>query len=116
MTAREALEELTRAAELDPQDGEGVHLHARILCALGRYDEAIAVQKQSTAINPFEHPGAMAEIYMCTRQFDAAMSDGQMRLKDFPEAADILDELADSYHWKGMDNEAVELLARKIRP
>ena len=110
----QALKELTRATELDPQDAENFHLRAKVLCALGRYDEAIAVQKQSTAINPFEHPGAMAEIYRCTRQFDAAISDGEMRLKDSPVAADILKQLADSYHWKGMDNEAVELLARKI--
>jgi TolB-like protein/DNA-binding winged helix-turn-helix (wHTH) protein len=110
----EALHELTRATELDSQDGEGFHLHARILCALGRNDEAIAVQKQSTAINPFEHPGAMAEVYMCTRHFDAAITDGEMRLKDFPVAPDILKELADAYHWKGMDKEAVEVLARQI--
>jgi TolB-like protein/DNA-binding winged helix-turn-helix (wHTH) protein len=110
----QALNELTRATELNSQDGEDFHLHARVLCALGRYDEAIAVQKQSTAINPFEHPGAMAEIYRCTRQFDAAISDGEMRLKDFPVAADILKQLADGYHWKGMDKEAVEMLARQI--
>jgi TolB-like protein/DNA-binding winged helix-turn-helix (wHTH) protein len=110
----QALKELTRATELDPHDSEGFHLHAKVLCALGRYDEAISVQKQSTAINPIEHPGAMAEIYMCTRQFDAAISDGEMRLKDFPVAEDILGELADGYHWKGMDNEAVEMLARQI--
>jgi TolB-like protein len=110
----QALNELTRATELDSQDGENFHLRARVLCALGRYDEAIAVQKQSTAINPFEHPGAMAEIYICTRQFDAAISDGEMRLKDFPVAADILEQLAAGYHWKGMDKEAVELLARRI--
>jgi TolB-like protein/DNA-binding winged helix-turn-helix (wHTH) protein len=110
----QALNELTRATELDPRDGEGFHLHAKVLCALGRYDEAIAVQKQSTAINPFEHPGAMAEIYTCTRQFDAAISDGEMRLKDFPVATDILEQLADGYHWKGMDKEAVEMLVREI--
>jgi hypothetical protein len=56
----------------------------------------------------------MAEIYMCTRQFDAATSDGEMRLKDFPVAPDILELLAESYHWKGMDKEAVEMLARQI--
>jgi TolB-like protein/DNA-binding winged helix-turn-helix (wHTH) protein len=110
----QALKELTRATELNSQDSEDFHLHAKVLCALGRYDEAIAMQKQSTAINPFEHPGAMAEIYMCTRQFDAAISDGEMRLKDFPAAADILGPLADGYHWKGMDKEAVEMLARHI--
>jgi TolB-like protein/DNA-binding winged helix-turn-helix (wHTH) protein len=110
----QALKELTRATELNSQDGEDFHLHARVLCALGRNDEAIAVQKQSTAINPFEHPGAMAEIYMCTRQFDAAISDGEMRLKDFPVAPDILKQLADGYHWKGMDKEGVATLARQI--
>ena len=72
------------------------------------------MQKQSTAINPFEHPGAMAEIYLCTRRVDAAISDGEMRLGDFPVAADILKELADGYHWKGMDKDAVDMLVRHI--
>jgi TolB-like protein/DNA-binding winged helix-turn-helix (wHTH) protein len=110
----QALYQLTRATELNSHDSEDFHLHARILCAQGRYDEAIAMQKQSTAINPIEHPGAMAEIYICTRQFDAAIKDGEMRLKDFPAAADILEGLANSYHWKGMDEEAVDMLARRI--
>jgi hypothetical protein len=56
----------------------------------------------------------MAEIYLCTRQFDAAISDGEMRLKDFPMAWDILGPLAEGYHWKGMDKEAVEMRARQI--
>ena len=110
----QALKELARATELDPHDSENFHLRAKVLCALGRYDEAIAVQKQSTAINPFEYPGGMALLYTCTRQFDAAIRDGEMRLKDLPADSDILEILADSYHWKGMDKEAVEMLARQI--
>jgi tetratricopeptide (TPR) repeat protein len=56
----------------------------------------------------------MAEVYLCTRQFGAAISDGEMRLKNFPVAADILEQLAEGYHWKGMDKEAVEMLARQL--
>ena len=110
----EALKEITRATELNPQNFDGYHLHAKILCALGRNDEAIAVQKQATAGNPIEHPGAMAEIYLCARQYDSAIHDGQLRLEDFPDAPDVLSYLADSYHWKGMDKEAVEMLAREF--
>lgn len=109
-----ALKEITRATELDPEFWEAYHLHAKILCALGRYDEAIAIQKESTAINPFAHPGAMAEIYLCTRHFEAAIRDGRMRLADFPLAPDILWDLAYSYHWAGDDKEATEMLAREL--
>ncbi len=110
----EALKEITRATELDPEDWEPYHLHAKILCALGRYDEAIAIQKRSTAIDPFAHPGAMAEIYLCTRRLDDAIQDADMRLKDYPVAPDVLEDLAYSYHWKGMDKEATEMLSREL--
>jgi TolB-like protein/DNA-binding winged helix-turn-helix (wHTH) protein len=110
----EALKELARSDELDPHDAESLHLHARIFCALGRYDDAIALQKQSAAINPFEYPGATAEIYRCSRRFDTAISDGMMRLQDFPASADLLEDLSASYHWKGMDKESVAMLVREI--
>jgi TolB-like protein/DNA-binding winged helix-turn-helix (wHTH) protein len=110
----EALNEVTRAAELDPEYTETYHLRAKILCALGRYVDAIAAQRQATAANPIEHPGARAEIFLCARQYDAAINDGRLRLEDFPAAPDVLSYLADSYHWKSMDKEAVEMLARQF--
>ncbi len=110
----QALNEVTRATELDPRYSEAYHLHAKILCALGRNSEAIAVQKLSTAANPYAHPGAMAEIYLCIRDYDASIADARMRLKDFPESADLLFDLAESYHWKHMDKEATEMTAREL--
>lgn len=53
-------------------------------------------------------------IYACARRFDTAISDGMMRLQDFPAAGALLGELSDSYHWKGMDKEAVAMLAREM--
>lgn len=110
----QALVEVTRATELNAQYSEAYHLHAKILCALGRNAEAIAVQKLSTAANPFAHPGAMAEIYLCVRDYDSSTADARLRLKDFPESADVLQDLAESYHWKHMDKEATEMRAREL--
>ncbi|HTF69241.1 MAG TPA: hypothetical protein VK638_41835, partial [Edaphobacter sp.] len=87
---------------------------ARKSSARGHYDDAIAAQGLATAADPIEHPGARAEIFLCARQYDAAINDGRLRLEDFPAAPDVLAYLADSYHWKGMDKEAVEMLAREF--
>jgi TolB-like protein/DNA-binding winged helix-turn-helix (wHTH) protein/Tfp pilus assembly protein PilF len=110
----QALNEIRRANQLDPEFTGQYHLRAKILCALGRHDEAIAVQEQATAADPIEHPGARAEIFLCARQYDAAIKDARLRLEDFPAAPDVLSYLADSYHWKGADNEATEMLAREF--
>ena len=107
-----ALKELDRAIELDPQNSQALHLKAKILCAMDRFDDANAVQAKSTAANAFVHPGARAEIFNCTRQFGSAIQDAQLRLRDFPTSGDVLGELAESYHWTGHDKEAVESLAR----
>jgi TolB-like protein/DNA-binding winged helix-turn-helix (wHTH) protein/Tfp pilus assembly protein PilF len=110
----QALNEIRRANQLDPEFTSQYHLRAKILCALGRHEEAIAVQEQATAADPIEHPGARAEIFLCARQYDAAIKDARLRLEDFPAAPDVLSYLADSYHWKGADKEATEMLAREF--
>ncbi|WP_188758164.1 winged helix-turn-helix domain-containing protein [Edaphobacter acidisoli] len=107
-----ALREVRRATELDPELSEEYHLQALILSALGRYDEALAVQKRSTAINPITHPAAMAEILLMSRQYDQALNDARIRLHDFPDARDLLSNLVEIYHWKGMDRESAEMVAR----
>ena len=101
--------------ELDPRTVSHIDLRAKILCALDRNGEAVAIQKQGTAVNPIEHPGAMAEISLCTRMYDAAISDALLRLESFPAAPDVLDDLANSYHWKGMDRQAAEMRERDLR-
>lgn len=107
-----ALQEVTRATELDPRYAEAFHLHALILTAMGRYQEALEVQRQATAIDPIAHPAAMAEILLFARQYEPAIEDARMRLRDFPDAGDLMSTLAEAYHRKGMDRESTEMLAR----
>jgi TolB-like protein/DNA-binding winged helix-turn-helix (wHTH) protein len=107
-----ALAEIKRATELDPESAQAIHLHALILSGMGRYEEAIAVQKQGTAIDPIAHPVALAEIFSFARQYDRALEDAQMRLRDFPQDEGLLSRLVDIYHWKGMDRESAEMVAR----
>lgn len=107
-----ALQELARAEELNPSSFRNLHLRAIVLSALGRSNEAIAVQRRGTAADPIAHPGAMAEVLMWNRRFDEAIEDAKVRLPDFPYGRDLLMDLAMSYHWTGQDRESVEMLAR----
>lgn len=110
--AASALKEVNRAIELDERNSQALHLKAKILCAENQFEAANQVQAQSTAANPFAHPGARAEIYDCTRQYDKAIQEGQLRLRGSPTAYDILGVLANAYHWKGDDRRSVDYLAR----
>ena len=109
-----ALKELDRAIELEPESGQAYHLKAKILCALNRFDEANSVQAQSTAANAFEHPGARAEIFNCTRHFKEAIQDGQLRLRDFPASADVLGALSAAYLGNGQVKEFAEMRIRQL--
>lgn len=110
-----ALQEINRAIEFDPQDSQSLHLKAKILCATNRFDEANRVQELSTEANIFAHPGARAEIFNCTREFENAKKEGLLRLQEFPNAVDVLEELAYSYHWTGDDKTSVEYLALELK-
>jgi hypothetical protein len=54
----------------------------------------------------------MAEILLFARRYDQALVDARMRLQDFPQAKDLLWTLAEIYHWKGMDKDSTEMIAR----
>ncbi len=106
-----ALAEVTRATELDPKYAEAIHLHALILSAMGRYQEAVTVQRQGTGLDPITHPAAMAEILMYAREDDEAQEDAEMRRRDFPAATDLMSILSEVYRRKGMYRESAEMLA-----
>jgi TolB-like protein/DNA-binding winged helix-turn-helix (wHTH) protein len=105
------LDEMSRAIELDPKFALAYHMRALNLCFLGRTEEAIEDQKQSTELDPFSRPDAKAEVYNWTRQYDAAIADARMRVERIPV---IYGVLAESYRGKGMKKEAAEMLAEQF--
>jgi hypothetical protein len=105
------LDEMSRAIELDPKFALAYHMRALNLCFLGRTEEAVADQKQSTELDPFYRPDAKAEVYNWTRQYDAAIADARMRVERIPV---IYGVLAESYRGKGMKKEAAEMLAEQF--
>jgi TolB-like protein/DNA-binding winged helix-turn-helix (wHTH) protein len=105
------LDEMSRAIELDPKFALAYHMRALNLSWLGRTEEAVADQKQSTELDPFSRPDAKAEVYNWTRQYDAAIADARMRVERTPG---IYGVLAESYRGKGMKKEAAEMLAQQF--
>lgn len=47
--------EFRRALELNPDDADSLDLYGRICAALGRYDEAIALQRRAQELDPLAH-------------------------------------------------------------
>jgi TolB-like protein/DNA-binding winged helix-turn-helix (wHTH) protein len=105
------LDEISRAIELDPKFALAYHMRALNLSWLGRTEEAVAAQKQSTELDPFSRPDAKAEVYNWTREYDAAIADARMRVERTPG---IYGVLAESYRGKGMKKEAAEMLAQQF--
>jgi tetratricopeptide (TPR) repeat protein len=107
--------EILRAIELDPKFAEAYHFRAKMLQALNRHDEGIAMQKKSTELDPFSRPWAMAHALVAARKYDAALSDIQLRLKSAPQDPGLHYYMFVSYHNKGMDDEAVKAYEKLLQ-
>jgi TolB-like protein/DNA-binding winged helix-turn-helix (wHTH) protein/uncharacterized protein HemY len=107
--------EILRAIELDPKYAEAYHWRARMLQALNRHDESIAMQKKSTELDPFARPWAMAQALVAARKYDAALNDIQIRIKTAPQVSPLLGLMFVAYHNKGMDNEAAEAYQKALQ-
>jgi len=104
--------ELLRAIELDPQFAEAYHFRAKLLGVLNRHPEAIAMEKKAMEINPFERYWALVTAYNVAREWDAAIEDGQLRMKTIRPAWWLFWLLSDSYRGKGMFAESAEYMEK----
>ena len=104
--------EVLKAISLDPQYAEAYHLRAKMLSLLNRHAEAIESEKKGMEINPFERPWGLVHTYTSARQFDAAIADGRLRVKDYPTDTGLLYWMMEAYRRKGMYRESMETWVR----
>ncbi len=109
-----ALEEISRAIELDPRNTQAIHFRARILSLLGRHQEAIQTQKIATEIDPFERPWAMVTMLDEAREYDAAIEEARQRLQADPNM-DMFELVALAYRGKGMPREWARAYEQHLR-
>jgi tetratricopeptide (TPR) repeat protein len=93
---------------LNPNYAEARHLHAYILAAMNRPDEALQEQMRSTELDPFARPWALGWLLIRLRRFDEAISELRLRTEAQPqdETSHLL--LSDAYWLKGMWKESAQ--------
>jgi len=108
-------QEVLRAIDLDPRAAEPYHLRARILTAIDRGQDAIAMQKKQMELDPFARPWGMAETYYNLRQYDGAIADARLRLENAPNDVRLLYFIALSLADEGKYKEAADAWASLYR-
>jgi tetratricopeptide (TPR) repeat protein len=104
--------ELLQAISLDPRDAELYHLRAELLGILNRHTEAIEAESKAMELDPFERPWGLVVAYTTARQYDTAIADGELRLRDYPNDFTLLLVMTFAYLDKDMDKEAVDTWMR----
>jgi TolB-like protein/DNA-binding winged helix-turn-helix (wHTH) protein len=108
--------ESARSIELNPRYSESRHLHAYILSALQRNEEAIQEDRKGMEIDPRLHPWALGYALLRARQYDAAIAELRARAEVQPDDDTMHQFLSDLYWYKGMVAESVHELAKAYVP
>jgi tetratricopeptide (TPR) repeat protein len=77
-------------------------------------DEAVSERKKAMEIDPYSWPWVLIQTLNEDHAFDAAISEGRMRLGANPTNVTLHGELSRSYLRKGMEKEAAEELERSL--
>lgn len=109
-----ARREIRRSYELDPHWADSYQLEAKLLAVLNEKQEAVAVQKKAMEFNPFVRPWGLVMTYATIREYDAALEEGNFRLKSYPGHPGLLFNISEAYRGKRMWKESIEYLARSM--
>ena len=64
--------EFKRAVELNPNSADAIDLYGRLCASLGRYDEAIALQKRAQELDPIVNKADVATAYLRADRYEEA--------------------------------------------
>jgi tetratricopeptide (TPR) repeat protein len=106
-----------RAIELSPGSEVWHRQRGRLLSVLGRHDEAIALARRSTTLDPLA-PGAfryLGSIQYRARQYDAALESFTRALAIAPDQPYALGSAADALSAKGRHAESIAAADRALR-
>jgi len=107
--------ECKRALQLDPGNAEVYHFQSKMLAAVNRPQEALAIQKVSTRLDPLSRPWALGQALLQARRYDEALSETRTRLDSFPHDPALLYLIADIYRERGNAAESEEFLEQSYR-
>jgi TolB-like protein/DNA-binding winged helix-turn-helix (wHTH) protein len=109
-----AMEEISRALELNPRLVQAIHFRARMLSLAGRHQEAIEAQKVANEVAPFERPWALVTLLDEAREYDAAIDEARQSLQAEPQP-ELYYLMSIAYRGKGMDKEWADAWEKCLR-
>ena len=104
--------EILLAIHIDPNDARNYYLRGDVLAAMNRFPEAIQAEKKFMELDPYEIPGALADMYVEARLCDDALSEIKLRKEGAPNDPMLLYLEKEAWQCKGNYKEAKESWAR----
>jgi len=106
--------EFKRALELSPNSADAYDLYGRMCSGLGRYDEAIALQRRAQALDPLAHRLDVATTQLRAGRYEEAARGATRALELDPDHARALATLGWALFKRGMTDEGLANLERAV--
>jgi adenylate cyclase len=106
--------EFKRALELNPSSADTYDYYGRMLSALERYDEAIAMLKRAQELDPLTHPLDVASALLRAGRYDEALRAATPAIELDPHYARAHATVGWAYLKKGMSDEGLAELEKAV--
>jgi serine/threonine-protein kinase len=109
-----AEEEFKRALELSPGSADTYDIYGRMCSAMGRYDEAISLERHAQALDPVAHRSDVATTLLRAGRYDDALREATRAVELDPQYARGRATLGWAFLKKGSHREGLDELERAV--